>query len=117
MEPSKLSRRTVRILREPKHELWLSSVSVWEALTLIDKGRIRINGSAETWLTKALQTAPLSEAPLTWDIVKVSRQMVLAHQDPADRFLVGTAKVMRLTLVTDDDRLLKSPDVQTIAAR
>ena len=117
VEPSKLSRRTIRILRDPKNQLWLSSISLWEVFALIDRGRIRVEGTAEAWVARALQATPVNEAPLTWDIVKVSRQSGLAHQDPADRFLAGTAKVMRLTLVTGDDRLLKSPDIQTLAAR
>jgi PIN domain nuclease of toxin-antitoxin system len=37
-----------------------------------------------------------------------SARIDLAHQDPADRFLAATAVVFDLTLVTADDRLLKS---------
>src|SRR6185503_11880345 len=44
VEPSKLSRRTVRILRDPKNQLWLSSISLWEVFALIDRGRIRVEG-------------------------------------------------------------------------
>jgi PIN domain nuclease of toxin-antitoxin system len=36
----------------------------------------------------------------------MSRRVVLAHQDPADRFLAATAAVYKLPLVTVDVRLL-----------
>jgi hypothetical protein len=41
----------------------------------------------------------------------------LANRDPADRFLLATAKVFELTLVTADEHLLKSRDVSLLANR
>jgi PIN domain nuclease of toxin-antitoxin system len=34
--------------------------------------------------------------------------MDLPHQDPANRFIVATAKILELTLVTADERLIAS---------
>jgi PIN domain nuclease of toxin-antitoxin system len=39
------------------------------------------------------------------------------HGDPADRFLAATAKVLDLTLVTADARLLGLGDIATLANR
>ena len=39
------------------------------------------------------------------------------YRDTADRFLLATAKVFGLTLVTADERLLKSRDVSMLANR
>ena len=43
-----------------------------------------------------------------------SRAVDLPHQDPADRFLAATAKVMDLTLVTADARLAEASDVSVL---
>ena len=43
--------------------------------------------------------------------------MVLSHQDPADRFIAATARVMGLTLVTADQRLLHSKEYAVLANR
>jgi len=45
------------------------------------------------------------------------RFTMLGYRDPADRFLVATAKVYDLTLVTADERLLRIPEIQVLANR
>ena len=54
------------------------------------------------------------EVPLTFEVAAASRQLRLDHEDPADRFIVATAKVFGLRLVTADTRLLRSPDVESL---
>jgi PIN domain nuclease of toxin-antitoxin system len=101
-------------LNDAENELWLSPISMWEALTLHYKGRIRIKEDLEEWLT--LATAGTQEAPFTHEIVLAARQLSM-HQDPADRFLVATAQVLDLTLVTADERLLGLGTIRTMGNR
>ena len=42
LEPRRLGRRVNNELSNVNNELWLSSVSVWEALVLIQKGRVQV---------------------------------------------------------------------------
>lgn len=114
-EPERLGRRLRSELRSGKHELWLSPVSTWEALLLNEKGRIRLEPDLAAWLQDA--TARLQEAPLTHEIALAAHQLYLSHRDPADRFLAATAKVLGLTLVTADERLLGLPEIHTLANR
>ena len=60
---------------------------------------------------------PRREAPLTHEIAIMSRQLAMPHQDPADRFLAATARVLDLTLVTADKRLLDSTEFAVKANR
>lgn len=106
LEPQRLPKRVACELRSAKSELWLSPVSVWEAHLLIEAGRLRVKEEPRRWVAKALQSAPLAEARLTYDVALESRAIGLAHQDPADRFLAATAKVYDLVLATADERLL-----------
>lgn len=46
-----------------------------------------------------------------------SRTVNVPHQDPADRFIAATAQVFELTLVTDDDNLLKGRGFDKLANR
>lgn len=89
-------------------------MSLWEALLLLQKGRISIQGDAASWQARA--TARFREAPLTFEIVLAAHKLSL-HSDPADRFLAATAKVLDLTLVTADARLLGLGDIATLANR
>jgi PIN domain nuclease of toxin-antitoxin system len=66
------------------------------------------------WTEKAAEH--LREAPLTQEIVRTAYALPL-HTDPADRFLAATAKVLKLTLVTADRRLLGLADISSLANR
>jgi PIN domain nuclease of toxin-antitoxin system len=114
LEPEKLDRRVQRELREPGNERWLSPISVWEASVLHRKGRLAISGSVSEWFEQSLRG--LLEAPLTHEIALMTEKIPL-HPDPADRFLAATAKVLNLTLVTADKRLLGLGDIATLANR
>jgi PIN domain nuclease of toxin-antitoxin system len=114
-EPRRLGKRVQQELRNPSNQIWLSPISTWEALTLNAKGRIRLHGNLAEWVASA--TAPLREAPLTHEIALFARELKLVHPDPADRFLAATAKVLDLTLVTADSKLLGLGEIATLANR
>ena len=57
------------------------------------------------------------EAVLTFDVAQEAARVHLPHRDPADRYLVATARFYDLTLVTADERLLRVPDVKILPAR
>jgi PIN domain nuclease of toxin-antitoxin system len=114
LEPQRLGRRTRTELSNVNNELWLSPVSVWEALVLMQKGRIRVE-SPFAWVRRA--TEQLREAPLTHEIVSTGLALPISHADPADRFLTATAKVLNLTLVTADQRLLGLGEIASLANR
>jgi len=113
-EPQLLGKRVQRELLDRANEIWLSPISVWEALVLHRKGRITFYQNADDWLAGA--TANVREAPLTYEIAVVAESLPL-HGDPADRFPAGPAKVLGLTLVTADRRLLGLGDIGTLANR
>lgn len=117
LDPSKLVRRVARALETTENEIWLSPISTWEALVLIEKGRVVLEKDPIRWMAEVWQAFPLREAPLTHDVAVQSRLLDLPHQDPADRFLGATAKVYGLTLVTADDRLLRASQFATLANR
>lgn len=114
-EPGRLGDRIRHELQSSENELWLSPVSTWEALILHEKGRIRLDGDLERWVTES--TAPFREAPFTHEIAAASQFLRLARRDPADRFLAATAQVLGLTLVTADANLLGLGDVATLGNR
>ena len=112
--PARLSKRVQTELSNPANELWLSPISMWEALTLMKKGRIRMTDPFE-WVERAVEQ--MREAPLTHEIVRVGLAIPLPHADPADRFLAATAKVLKLTLITADQKLLGLGEISTLANR
>ncbi len=109
-----LATSVLRELQNTHNEIWLSPISVWEALTLHHKGRMFLGPDLAVWLAQAV--AGTHESPFTHEIVFAALQLPL-HPDPADRFLAATAKVFDLTLVTADERLLGLGNIKTLANR
>ncbi len=118
VEPEQLRAETRSALSDPASELYLSPISVWELLLLVERGRIELaqDLEPEQWVASTLATTPLREAPLTWKIASRSRSLDLATDDPADRFLAATAAERKLTLVTADRQLLSCAEISTLPA-
>ena len=113
-DPGRLAPSVRRELADQANELWISPISVWEALNLRRKGRIATSGDFTTWLERS--TPGIFQAPLTHQIVVATEHLNL-HSDPADRFLAATAQVLDLTLVTADARLLGLGTIRTLGNR
>lgn len=115
LTPERLLPGVRRALRDKKNELWLSPISTWELAVLCAKGRVVLNEGIAAWTAKALAAAPLREAPLTHEIALETTKFQLPHRDPADYFLGATARVLDLTLVTADKRLIQSRQFRVLA--
>jgi PIN domain nuclease of toxin-antitoxin system len=105
-DPAKLGKRIRSALTGAGTELWLSPISVWELLVLAERRRIKLDEEPRQWVAEAIDRTPAQEAVLTFEVAVRSREIMSAHADPADRFLVATALVYDLTLVTADDALI-----------
>ena len=116
-DPSRLSSRVAKALTDPANELWLSPVSIWEFFLLHRKGRVKVAEGFTTWVTQALTATPLKEAPLTFEVAQALATIDVPHGDPADQFLVASAKVFGLTLVTADEKLIAAPGLKVLANR
>ena len=117
LDPDRLGDCARQTLRTREDELQLSPISVWETLLLAERGRVALDPDPHRWLRKAMSIAPVAEAALTIDVALASRTVDVKHKDPADRFIVATAKVHSLTLVTADARLLRCRDIDVLPNR
>jgi PIN domain nuclease of toxin-antitoxin system len=117
LDRSRLSARLIAALENPKNELWLSPISLWEVLTLCQKNKLTLHPNPQAWIAHALDAVPMREAPITYQVAQETARVQLPHRDPADRFLVATARVFDLTLVTADQQLLKARQSPVLSNR
>lgn len=117
LEPWKLSSAVNREMAKAENELWLSPISIWELTLQVEKKRIALNQDVRSWVDESLQDLRLREAPLTWQVAHQLRSTMLGHRDPADRFLIATAKTYDLTFVTADEALLNAPGLKVLPNR
>lgn len=114
-ETHNLSAKVKQEVTNPENDVWLSPISLWEALALQARGRIHLPSTSPEWLEQA--ASQLREATLTHEIASLAHQLAFPHRDPADRFLAATAGVLGLTLVTADQKLLGLGAIATLANR
>ena len=117
IEPVRLVERVRTALESSDNELWLSPISTWEALLLVERGRISVPGDPQALVSDMLKAGPFREASLTHAVAQESRRWGLEHSDPADRFVAATAVVYDLTLVTADARLVDGQGYRTLPNR
>ena len=109
--PQNMTPATLAVIGDSQHSLYLSPISVWEAMLLIERGRIEVDAPPADWLRNALSITPVTEAALTNAIALRSRLIELPHQDPTDRFIAATALEYDLILMTADGYLLDQKDL------
>ncbi len=101
---------TLRIVEETARSggLLVSIVSVWELALLVARERIVLPLPLNEWVALALGRAEIrlvgvARPDTVIDAVNLPGEI---HADPADRFLIATARNRRATLATHDDRIL-----------
>lgn len=117
LEPWKLASDINRALANPENQLWLSPVSIWEITVLLEKRRINLKQDFRSWADESVRDLQLQEAVISWEVAHEMRYTLSGHRDPADRFLVATAKVYDMTLVTADERLMSVPGLSVLPNR
>jgi PIN domain nuclease of toxin-antitoxin system len=114
-EPHKLNSEVHRVIADRRNARYLSPVSIWEVIVLLEKKRIAINQDFGQWFEQTKVEFDLQEAPFDWKVVHELRFTMLEHRDPADRLLAATAMAHDMVLVTSDQRLLRVPNLKTLA--
>jgi PIN domain nuclease of toxin-antitoxin system len=113
--PEKLGRSVKRQLGNPKNELYLSPISIWEAQLVAKRGKLKTKLRFSAWLTAALTDVPLREAPFDFAVAAEASGMRLPQSDFGDLIVAATASVHGLTLVTADDQLINYAAIKTLA--
>jgi PIN domain nuclease of toxin-antitoxin system len=115
--PEELTSEVARELANPDNERFLSPVSIWEVAVLRAKRRVNLRQDFGEWFKRSVEDLALVEAPLHWGVAHELQLTRLEQRDPADRFLIATAKVYDLTLVTADERLCNVPGLSVLPNR
>ena len=84
----------------------ISPVCAWE-LGLLARSdrpdRLELGMDPLAWLARVMSEPGAEEAPLTFEIAFASTRLPGEfHRDPADRFLVATARALNVPIITRD---------------
>ena len=114
LQPEKISSNVAKELADSANALWLSPVSIWELVLLQEKKKLQLRQGLGQWVTESIRELDLNEATFTWEVSQELPFAILPHGDPADRFLVATARAYGFTLVTSDEKLLSVANLKVL---
>lgn len=115
-EPEKLSPAAMAVISGARpNAIALSAISVWEVTLKVRKGKLTPFTDLDRWLAITLRRGFVTVLPVDADIARLSNELPGSfHQDPADRFIVATARKHGLTIITSDHLILDYDDVPTL---
>lgn len=99
-------------------EVFVSSASALEIGTKYRQGKLRLALPPRDWWAAASARLELTELPITAQIAFASTSLptelvvegrTVEHRDPGDRFIVATASLHGLTVVTPDAKITAYP--------
>lgn len=115
-EPRRLSRvqeRTLESCATRGESIALSDMTLLEIALLFNAGQVRIKADLAS-LFRSIDSNELFQVlPMTTGIASEAGALV-SLRDPADRVIVATARVHRLTLVTSDRLIVESKLIRTL---
>ena len=115
LDPARLNAETLYHISDPATEIWCSAVSIAELACLQERGRIELDGHWKTWFRLLLRTNGWNLLPITQEIMEEAYSLrEPIHRDPADRILIASTRVHRMTLVTTDQLILDYPHVNAL---
>lgn len=98
------------------NSVFVSVISLWEIAMLERAGRINLNGGVHAWTQEALSKPGIALLPFSPQIAIDSVYLPdPMHKDPADRILVASARIEKLTLVTSDKAILAFAKATSLA--
>ncbi|MGJ5673208.1 MAG: type II toxin-antitoxin system VapC family toxin [Nostochopsis sp.] len=89
-------------IRDPDNEVYLSSVSIWEAIVKYQLGKLPLPEPPETYLPKQRDLHQIASFALDESSVVQLAKLPPLHRDPFDRMLICQALQNGLTIATVD---------------
>lgn len=80
--------------------VFVSPISAWEISLKVEKDELELPLEPEDWFDQAIEAHDLILSELSPEVLMFANRLPWHHRDPADRFILSTAKMMRLTIVT-----------------
>ena len=87
--------------------LYVSPVSLWEIVFKRQIGKLELSQSPRDWFSQLKSEYDINMLPLTEEAAALAGELPLHHRDPADRFIIATAKLHDLTVITTDGNFSK----------
>lgn len=99
------------VLADPDNDVFLSVVSVWEAVQKHAIGKLSLNAREPAWehFVRQREAHEITPLPFNENAVRHLSALPEIHRDPFDRMLICQAIEESLTIVTPDQAIRRYP--------
>jgi len=97
------------VIRDPENEVYLSVISIWEAIVKHQIGKLSLPQPPEKYLPLQRERHQIESLPLDENSVSQLAKLPFIHRDPFDRILICQAIEHGMALVTVDEVILSYP--------
>ncbi len=102
----KLSRSALKQINEAP-AVYVSAISGFEIAIKVANGKLKLPIPPQEWFDNIVEHHGLAVLPLELNVCIAAAQLPPIHDDPCDRFIIATAKMNDLAVVTADERFKK----------
>lgn len=96
-------------IRNPNNEVYLSVVSIWEAIIKYQLGKLPLPEPPESYLPRQRNRHLISSLSIDEDSIIQLAKLPPLHRDPFDRMLICQALQHNLVIATVDDAIRAYP--------
>jgi len=110
-----LTARARALIADPRNEVYLSAISLWEILVKHQTGRLELRQPVEParFYAEQREAHRISPLPLEEEAVAQLAKLPNLHRDPFDRMLICQAIAHGLAVLTPDAAIQRYP-VRTV---
>ena len=113
-DPGDLSETARRALISQSDRIFVSAISAFEIGHKHARGRLALSIPASDWFRAATRHHGIRIISISARIALAATQLPPHHTDPCDRFIVATAALKRLELVTPDALIRAYSEIKAI---
>lgn len=116
-DPARLPDPVAGALVRGDTEVCVSAISCAEIACASERGRLELDRHWRLWFRHYVEMNGWTVLPIDLEVVEEAYALPEPfHRDPADRFIVATARRLAAPVVTADARILGYPHVTTLWA-
>jgi PIN domain nuclease of toxin-antitoxin system len=113
-DPGKISAAAAATLRAPESVLHASAISAFELGLKVRDDALNLPLPVGDWVAEVCRRRGISLLPIHAAIAGQSTALPPIHRDPCDRFIIATAQVCGLALVTPDVFIRQYPNLRVV---
>jgi PIN domain nuclease of toxin-antitoxin system len=111
-----LNKEVIEVINNPKNDIFLSVVSIWECVIKYQIGKLNFPESPEIYLPKKREEYLIESLIIDEGSINYLTDLPLLHKDPFDRLLISQSLQHNLTIITEDNVILQYPNITILSS-